>query len=261
MAAITGAYAQDDQVINLFRDFEARAVGGTPGTGEEAFPILERLAQGSRQSVVGTLPVILQAATDSHVSVRRVAAFALYEITTRPDGPALLSEETATFAALLIDSDLVVRRVSGLAVGTLRPGSSSPFVPILRAFLARQDAVSTIGAGVATVLMVAAPNDVDSTNTLVKYMRRKDQTSASREDLLNAITHVAKSKNPEIGKEVAAYADDPNEQTSLHAVETLQAMGKRTIQDNQQSLSRIAADTSRALSVRTAAAKALSGVP
>jgi hypothetical protein len=204
--------------------------------------------------------VILQATGNSHVSVRRVAAMALYQITTRPDGQTLLSTETATLAALLIDPDIPIRRVTGLALDNLHLDANSPLVPVLESYLAREDAVSTIGAGVAGLLMKAAPNDAASTSAVVQFMRRKDQTSVSRDSLLISI-QVAKSNNRKIGKEVAGYADDPDEQTSVHAIETLQAMGKSAILDNQQSLSRIAADISRTPGVRTAATKALSTVP
>jgi hypothetical protein len=186
---------------------------------------------------------------------------ALYQITTRPDGQALLSAETATFAALLADTDIPIRRISILAIATLRPNASSPLVPALKTYLARQDAVSTIGPAAATVLMEAAPNDVESTNAVRQFMRRQDQTSASRDVLLNAIRNVAKSHSREIGKEVARYADDPSEQTSTLAIETLQSMGKDVVLDNQQSLSRIASDTRRAPNVRAAAIKALSAAP
>jgi HEAT repeat protein len=234
-----------------------RAEGGTPGTQEEAEPALERFAQASKESIAGALPVILHAASDPHVSVRRVAAMALYEITTRPQGQALLSTENATFAMLLTDTDIPIRRISILAVDTLRPDANSPLIPVLETYLARQDAVSTIGAAAATVLMEAAPNDVDSTNAVVQYMRRKDQTPASRDILMDAIMSVAKSHSREIGKEVAGYADDPNEQTSVHAIRTLQWMGKDVLLDSQQPLSRIAGDSSKAPSVRSAATTAL----
>ncbi|MCU1250943.1 MAG: hypothetical protein JWQ49_3972 [Edaphobacter sp.] len=234
---------------------------GTPATFDKADPVLERLVRSNRENVVRSLPVIFQATSDPHVSVRRVAAMALYRITTRPDGQALLSAETATFAALLADTDIPIRRISILAIATLRPNASSPLVPLLKTYLARQDAVSTIGPAVATVLMQAAPNDADSTNAVVHFMRPQDQTSASRGVLLNAIMHVAKSHSREIGKEVAGYADDPDEQTSTLAIETLQSMGKDVVLDNQQSLSRIASDTRRTPNVRAAATKALSAAP
>jgi HEAT repeat len=258
-AAITHANAQTSEIENLFRNFEARAEAGTPGTVDEAEPVLDRFTQGSRESVAGALPMILHAASDPHLSVRRVAAMALYEITTRPDGRALLSTEIATFTSLLTDTDIPIRRISILAVHNLRLNASSPLVPVLETYLAREDAVSTIGAGVATALMEAAPNNAESIDAVVQYMRRKDQTPESRYILLDAIRY-AKSNNRKIGKEVVAYADDSNEETSAHAIETLQNMGKSVILDSQQSLSRIAGDSSRAPGVRTAATQALSAV-
>jgi HEAT repeat protein len=255
-AAIPRAYAQTKEIENLFRDLEAGTAGGKPGTVDEAEPILERLAQASRESVAGALPVILHAASDPHLAVRRVAASALYEITTRPDGQALLSTETPTFTALLVDPDIPIRRITGMAIDNLRLNASSPLVPVLETYLAREDAVSTIGAGVAGLLMKAAPSKADSTSAVVQFMRRQDHTSKSRDDILQSI-QVARSHSREIGKEVAGYADDPDEQTSVHAIETLQGMGKDAILDSQQSLSRIGADTSRTPSVRAAARKAL----
>lgn len=261
VAALNRSFAQTNEMANLFSDFEARASNEKPRDVAEATQQLERLRQISRASVTEVLPVILKEASNPHLSVRRLAASALYQIATRPDGQALLSTETATFTALLADPDIPIRRISMLAVATLQPKASSPLIPVLEAYLARQDAVLTIGAGAATVLMVAAPNDTDSTNAVVQYMRRQDQTSASRDILMDAITNVAKTRSREIGKEVAAYADDSNEQTSVHAIKTLQSMGKDVVLDNQQSLSRIAADTRRTPNVRTAATKALSVVP
>lgn len=257
---ISRSFAQADEMGNLFRDFEARDAAGTPRDIAEADPALERLAQASTESIVEDLPLILHEASNSRLSVRRLAAMALYQLTTRPDGQTLLSTETATFAALLIDPDIPIRRVTGLALDNLHLDANSPLVPVLKSYLAREDAVSTIGAGVAGLLMKATPNDAASTNAVVQFMRRKDQTSANRDSLLISI-RVSKSRSLEIGKEVAAYANDPDEQTSVHAIETLQAMGESAILDNQQSLSRIAADTSRTPSVRTAAAKALSTAP
>lgn len=257
--AVTRLFAQTNEIGSLFSDFEARASSGTPRDVAEADQALERLAQVSRESVTEVLPAILKETSNPHLSVRRLAASALYAITTRPDGQALLSTETATFKALLIDADIPIRRISILAVHNLRLNASSPLVPVLETYLTREDAVSTIGAGVATVLMEAAPNNAESIDAVVQYMRRKDQSSESRNILLDAIRY-AKSNNRKIGMEVAGYADDPDEQTSLHAIETLQLIGKSSIFDSQQSLSRIAADTSRAPSVRTAATKALSAV-
>ncbi len=210
MAAITRANAQTSEIENLFHDLEAMDAG-TPATFDNADPVLERLVRSDRENVVRSLPVILQATSDTHLSVRRVAAMALYRITTRPDGQTLLSAETSKFTTLLTDTDIPIRRISILAV-SLCDRTPSPLVPVLETYLTRQDAVSTIGAAAATVLMQAAPNTPDSTNAVVQFMRRRDQTSASRGLLLNAIWHVAKSHNREIGKEVAGYADDPDEE-------------------------------------------------
>jgi hypothetical protein len=258
--ATTRSFAQTNDMGSLFRDFKAKATAGTPRDVAEADPALERLAQASKENITEVLPVILHETSNPQLSVRRLASSALYQITTRPDGQALLSTETATFTALLIDTDIPIRRITILSIYTLRPNASSPLVPVLEAFLTREDAVSTVGEVVAPVLMEAAPNKVDATTAVAQYMRRKDQTSETRDSLLNSI-RIVKSNHREIGaeiaKEVTAYADDANEQTSVHAIETLQLMGRDAVLDNQQSLSRIAADTRRTPSVRAAATTAL----
>jgi hypothetical protein len=257
---IAKAYAQTVEIDTLLRQFEARAAAGAPGTTEEAEPALDRFESADKQTIAEALPQILGAASSPHVSVRRVAAMALYLITNRPEGRTLLATDYATFAALLGDADIPIRRIGILAIANLQPDANSPIVPVLKNYLAREDAVSTIGAGVATVLMKAAPNDADSTNAIAQFMRRRDQTSLSRNDMLQGIDF-AKSHDRKIGKVAATYADDPDDQTSIHAIETLQRMGKDVVVDNQLSLSQAAADAKRAPGVRAAATKALSAVP
>jgi hypothetical protein len=251
------AFAQNNDIRDVFRDFEASAASGTHRNVAEADQALQRLAQLNRKSITEVLPSILDETNNPQLSIRRLASSALYQITTRPDGQEVLSKENATFAKLLTDTDIPIRRIILLAIANLQPDESSSLVPVLKNYLVREDAVSTIGAGAATVLMKAAPNDAESTNAVAQYMRRKDQTSASRDILLDAIVNVAKSHNREIGKEVAGYADDPSEQTSVKAIGALQVMGKDVVLDSQQSLSRIGADTSRTPNVRAAARRAL----
>lgn len=252
------ADAQTSDIKKMFHDLEAKAPSGAAAL-DEADPVLERLSQASKESVSADLPLILREAGNPHYSVRRVAISALFAITMRPDGRALLSRETTTFAMLLTDRDIPIKRMTGLAINNLQLGASSPLVPVLEAYLAREDAVSTIGAGVAGLLMQAAPLRADSTSAVVQFMKRQDQTTRSRLDTLQSI-QVAKSSNREIGKEVAAYADDIDEDIGIRAIQVLQGMGKSIVHDNQQSLSRIAADTGKPAGVRAIATKALSAV-
>ena len=137
---------------------------------------MERLNQVDKAKVEEALPLILKETGNQLVPVRRIAALGLYEIATRQDGRGLLSGQTATLTALLTDQDIPIRRVTSLAIYTLRPDASSLLLPVLERYLARPDAVSTIGAGLATVLMQAAPDEAASTEAVVRFMRRPDQT-------------------------------------------------------------------------------------
>ena len=255
---IIRANAQTREMQNLFRDLEKKAESEKTNT-DEADPVLEQFVKSSRESVAGTLPLILHEASNPHVSVRGIAALALFEIATRPDGQALLSTETATFAALLVDTDIPIRRITGLALANLHLNDTSPLLTNLEAYLSREDATSTIGGGVAGLLMKAAPDNAESSDAIVRYMGRKDHTAISRSEMLQSIK-VTRNQNREIGKAVVNWADGPDEQTSVHAIRTLQGMGKDVLRDSQQDLSRIAADSSRAPSVRTAATKAVFAV-
>ena len=51
MAMSTRTHGQTSEFAKLFRDFEARADGATPGTLEQEGPTNERLTQGSKESV------------------------------------------------------------------------------------------------------------------------------------------------------------------------------------------------------------------
>ena len=260
LATFGPVYAQSGELNSLLLDFKAKATTGAPRDVAEADAALDSLPKSSKESVTAVLPAVLEAASDPHVSVRRLAAMALWEISRRSDSQALLFGELSTLTALLVDNDTPVRRVSMLAVATLRPDANSQIMPFLRNFLAREDAVSTIGPFVATVLLEDAPNDADSIKAVVHFMHRSDQTSESRETLLNGVRYRLRSQNRDVAKEVAAYANCPDEQISGLAIETLQGMGRSNIVDNQQTLSRIAADARRPLNVRRAAAQTLSSV-
>lgn len=92
-------------------------------------------------------------------------------------------------------------------------------------------------------------------------MMRKDQTSESKAQLLTSIQTVTKTQNPEVGRAVATYVDDPSEETVALAIQTLHTMGPTVVSDNQQVLSRVSKDLRRLPSTREAAIKALTVVP
>ena len=253
----TQTHGQASEIEGLFHDVE----GMTPGSDEvfaKADPILERLKQSSRENVEAALPIIVHAASDPHVSVRRVAATALLEIAWRPDRQALLAPQTATIASLLVDPDIPIRRVTCYVVMWLKLDASSPLVLRMEDDLSREDAVSTIGGGIAGILMRAFPDDAASTDAIVRYMGRKDHTVQSKSDMLQSI-RVAGSHNRDIGKAVAAWAQGPDEAIDVDAISTLFGMGDAVVLDNQQILSTIPVDPAQSPRVRDAATKALSG--
>ena len=255
--------AQPGDIGILLREFEARAAAGTTPSYEEAEAAIEAFQQASRETVAATLPIILQETTSQYVAVRRVAAMALYLVTSRPEERELLSTETGTFGALLVDSDIPIRRVTGMALDALHLDDSSPLLPVMAAYLSREDAVSTIGGGIAGLLMKAAPTNAEATDAVVRYMGRKDHTQQSRSEMLQSISVVEMKvkgfNNRGIGRALAKWADDTDEQTSIEAIRTLRGMGMDVVSDNQQTLSAIAVDPRRAQTVRDSATKALSG--
>ncbi|WP_047491212.1 hypothetical protein [Terriglobus sp. TAA 43] len=257
LLATTQAHGQTSEIEGLFHDVEAQSMGANEAF-DEADPVLERLKQSSRENVEAALPVIVRAASSPHVSVRRVAATALMEITWRSDGRALLAPQTATIASLLVDPDFGIRGMTGYILMSLRPEATSPLVPRMEDYLSREDAVSAIGGGIAGILMEAAPDDAAGIDAIVRYMGRKDHTTQSRSDMLQSI-RVAGSQNRDIGRAVAAWAQGPDEAIDVNAISTLLGMGDAVVTDNQQILSTIAVDPAQSPRVRDAATKALSG--
>ena len=268
-AGATQAQGRTNEVVDLLKDFEAKAAAGTPrALDNETDDSLERLGKASRSTVLEALPAITRATTSSYVPVRRLAVMDLFGISMRSDARTLLTPETSAVIPLLTDDDLPVRRVALIVADHLRPYTDSPLVPALREFLSREDAVSTIGSGVFWTLLEGAPDDAVSTRALVAYMARKDQTSASRDELLGGIGHVVAqntaaahsvSENLDIGRAMMPYANDPSERVSLEALQLLRSMSASVRSDNQRFLVQVAADARRSPGVRAAAAKALPG--
>lgn len=255
----TGTNGQKNELISLIHDFEAKASAGTPRQYEDAGPVIERFEKADKQSVQDALPEIVRAGESPYKSVRSISATTLFEISMRPEGRVLLLPQTAVLAALLVDPDTPIRRITGLTLANLRLDQTSPLIGDLEAFLSREDAVTTIGAGVAGLLMQAAPGDAASTTAIVHYMERSDHTLQSRRDLLQSI-RVARSHNREIGRNVAAYAESPDEGLEVDAVQTLAAMGSAVVSDHRQWLTDVAADERRGPAMRSAASSALASV-
>ena len=254
------AQSPSKEIIETFRDLSNKAAAGTPRDLENALPVCDHLQQGSNDFVTRSLPTVFSGVKSPYVTVRSLAMICLLTTSVRPDGQLLLSSNTDTFASTLVDTDIPNRRLTLMIIDNLRPDRTSPLVPSMEAFLSREDAVETIGGGVAGILLRAAPDDAASIDAVVRFMKRKDQTLESRESVLQSI-RLVRTQNREIGKAVASYADSPDNITSRQALETLQGMGKTVLSDNQALLQKVAADSSRDPKVRTAAKNALSPLP
>lgn len=254
--AFSAQPAQKNEMARYLSSAEAAARRGMPVSFDDAQPTLERFGKADDQSVINALPAITAASVNPDVTVRRLAASALY-MAARTDRRELLDSGTTALTALIIDPDIPVRRMTAIALTNLPLRQNSAIIPRLRDFLSRKDAVNEVGAGYAGLLLRAAPNDALSINAIVLYMQRNDQTIDSRALMLQSI-RVAQSHDQSVGRVVAAYSDDANEHLAIDAIQTLQAMGSAVLEANSLHLLRLSTDPNLGPDVRQAAVSALS---
>lgn len=223
---------------------------------DDASPTLEQLGRMTYEDTTIALAQLLRFASDPVVLVRRFVGIGLYQTAKRPDSKDLLVAATPVIANLLVDADVPTRRITVLAIYSIRPSVSSPLTSVLINFLDRPDAVATIGAAVAGLLMEDSSDEPFVTTALSKYMERHDQTSASRDQLLQDLT-ISKRHDTALGHEAALYLNDPSDQTSVLAAGTLRSMGRDVISENSQKLASVANDPARNETLRSAARQAL----
>lgn len=141
-----------------------------------------------------------------------------------PTGPSTFSSAVASELAPAIPKiavhltdDSTQNRIlaANILSGFTSNPSSAVYTPLL-AYLKRDDAVGPVGQAVVDALLTLGPLSDDVASAIGRYLRRSDQTTDTRSDLIDSIgIHAHQSQS--LNKSILAYldSDDPTVRARL----------------------------------------------
>lgn len=208
LAREAGGHSPTDDDINT-----ANQLSANPDQLREALPNLIKLLQstdGPARTYV--LSILLGLETSATKSAQDAPAQAATSF------PANLSQVLAPaipeIAKLLTDDAIPNPSLAaGVLGGFTHDPPSSVFAP-LYAYLQRDGAVAGVGFEVVQALLNLGPVRMETSVAIGRYLRRRDQTSSSRANLVDALSASPNQSEP-LNKTLLEYLDSDN--SSLRA--------------------------------------------
>lgn len=189
------ASAQTPTLTQRFTEVLHRAETGHSPTPEE----MASTADPSQPvpdaaSIADALPLILKAVDNADVQVRQYALLTLQSFRTGDVNPVYKGGVATTLAPAvpkiaphLTEENTQNRLLTAIILGGFAPSPPATVYPPLTAYLKRDDAISPIGLNVVEDLLSLGPVSGDTAAAVSRYLRRSDQTSDSRSNLVDAI--------------------------------------------------------------------------
>lgn len=221
---------------------------------EQLLAVADQIAGMSQEDIKGALPSIFSALKDNGDAGIH-AAFALTVIAERRDSSDLLRNRISDIAALLKRSDSRLKVVTPLVFLRMSPPPTNVAVPILSSFILKGNAALSDKVASVAALITMAPSAPETEQSAV-FLLGSAMDVPTKAGLLNAIG-TTQMKNEKIIDAVAKSVNDPNDDISLSATQSLTRMGPFAIMRAQGVLSQLALNSDRSEAVRRLAQNAL----
>lgn len=211
---------------------EIRAVESEPGVADagvakEAVPSLTKaladpdaaMREFGLAMLVGmqSLPDTAAPATTDATAAKKAGAAAVTPVgpgAYKGDVGKALAGMIPAIAARLTDDDPENRALAATVLGGFAPDPPAAVFPPLLAYLKRDDAIGAVGlAVIGDLLQFGTVND-ETAAAIGKYLRREDQTSASKTELVEAIA-AKPIQSQAVNKALLSYLD--SDDASLRA--------------------------------------------
>jgi hypothetical protein len=272
----SGAVAQQDQPTLAARvsDVLERDADGHSPTPEEIAAISSLQPQPSADEVKTALPALLKAMSSPDVPVRTYALTLLTSLeatvtetaaqTDQPaaSGPAAfqpaiagtLASAIPQIASHLTDEVVANRTLAATVLGGFTPNPPATLYPPLLAYLKRDDAVGPVGLLVVGDLLTVGPVSEATASAIAQFLRRSDQTSDSRANLVDAISYKP-YQNEILNKVLVSYLDSGNDSLRARVILSLPALdlSPETFQDARTRVQHLADSPGESLQVVNAA--------
>jgi hypothetical protein len=242
---------------NLAAFFQQRLSGSvnTPPSYEALLRVIDTIPGSDPRDIATALPFLSTALTSAKENLPVEAAFALFVISQRSDGGALLRTRVPEIGALLERPD---DRLSGGAILTLRyltPSNSDLTVPMIMKHLNGPAKPSLVKLEIMSMLLKFKRDDPQVIKTIETFLTL-DAEPAVRIATLQALG-TNRVSTPGITEFTVQSVQYPSKYVKIAAIYAAHALGSEVWERAQPVVSRLAVDPSEDPEVRTVADREL----
>ena len=188
------------------------------------------------------------------------AAFMLWVVSTRQDGPDLLADETARLTSMLNDPSYFLSGSALLALSNIARRQPGAVVTIFEGALKEPEVNNStgVGPGIATTLVRMSPSNEGAVTEVAKYMRRPDLTDKNLIDTIIGITNSPVIPDV-LASEFVRCLDRPNDRVKIRALIGISKSSQSARDLARARIQRMSSDPAETEHVKRIAAEALEG--
>lgn len=256
-ASTAGAQAPPPTLAAFFE--QRLTTNAQPPFYDDLLKVIDPIAGSDPKDIAAALPLISSALASGKDDLPVEAGFALFEISRRPDGGALLRSRIPEIGSLLARSD---ERISGGAILTLRnltPAAGDATVPIMILFLNSPGKASFKKVETASTLLVHRSGDAQAVKAIQNFLSG-EQEPPVRVAMLEALAN-DRVNTPASDTYAIEALNDPNKSIKLAAIRAVGALGPAVWSRAQAAVTQLAVDPAEDGDVRRAADQALRNNP
>ena len=267
--------APQSPFAGLIAEYLRRDANGHSPTPDEISAMGSLQPQPDAASVREAMPYLLKALDNPDIPLHTFALTAIVglqspapdaassEATSKPTAQQLYKPDIAKaltpfipqLAAHLTSEESPENRLLAVAIlGGFMPNPPAAVYSPLIAYLKRDDAISPVGLSVVTDLMQFSPVTEDTAAAVIRYLRRSDQTSDSRSNLVDMIAANA-NQSQAVNKALVDYLNSDDNGLRARVILSLPQMdlSADVFADTKSRIDRIVSDPNENLQVVTAA--------
>ena len=265
--------APQSPFAGLIAEYLRRDANGHSPTPDEIAAMASLQPQPDAASVREAIPYLLKALDNPDIALHGFALNAISGLQspaadTPPDAvrsapqplykgdvAKALTPFIPQIAEHLTSEESIENRLLAVAtLGGFTPNPPAAVYPPLLAYLKRDDAIGPVGLAVVAELLQIAPVTAEVASAIARYLRRSDQTSDSRSNLVDTVASTP-NQSQAVNKTLLLYLD--SDDNSLRARVILSfpqlALAPDDFADTKARVDRMVSDPSENLQVVTAA--------
>ncbi|SNS76374.1 hypothetical protein SAMN05421770_102227 [Granulicella rosea] len=259
--ASTAAHAQTTLTQRFTEVLHRAETGHSPTPEDMAATADPSQPVPDAASIADAMPLILKAVDNPDVQVRQYALLTLQSFRSGDVNPvykggvaSALAPAVPKIAPHLTEENTQNRLLTAIVLGGFGSNPPATVFPPLLAYLKRDDAISPIGLNVVEDLLSLGPISAETAAAVSRYLRRSDQTSDSRSNLVDAIA-TQPNQSQAVNATLVAWMDSDDNSLRARVILSLPQLDlpAESFSDTRARVGQLAQNESENLQVVTAA--------